>query len=245
MRRVLFRWRGLTVWSYPAMLYIGLLFGVAAAVTAARAAGIAPLRTYVATILLLIPALAGARLLWIASHWTYYRAHLRDVWNRRQGGFMMYGGVPFALLFSIPLLRALNLNFGRFWDVSAFTILVGMMFTRIGCLQNGCCSGRRTASWIGVRLPNHEGVYEKRIPNQMLEALCAASLLVVAMAIWERMPFPGALFLIVALGYSATRFAMEFLRERVPHAPLFTVSHGAAGLALIASIAILALRWPR
>ena len=227
------------------MLYIGLLCGVMAAVTAAGAAGISPLRTYTATILLLIPALAGARLLWIASHWTYYRSHLRDVWNRSQGGFMMYGGLPFALLSSIPLLRALHLNFGRFWDVSAFTILVGMMFTRFGCLCNGCCSGRRTSNWIGVSLPNHQGVWEKRIPNQILEALCAAILLVVALAIWGRMPFPGALFLIVVLGYSGTRFAMEFLREREPHASLFTVGHGAATVALIASLAILALRWQR
>jgi phosphatidylglycerol---prolipoprotein diacylglyceryl transferase len=245
MRRVLFHWRGLMVWSYPAMLYIGLLAGVAAGTMAARAAGIAPRRVYMATLLLLVPALAGARLLWIASHWPYYRTHRRELWERGQGGFMMYGGLPLALLFSVPLLAALHLNFGRFWDISAFTILVGMMFTRVGCLLNGCCSGRRTTSWIGVRLPNHEGVCEKRIPNQMLEGLCAASLLLLAISIWGRMPFPGALFLIVVLGYSTSRFAMEFLRDREPHASTFTVGHGAASIALVASIAILSLRWPR
>lgn len=210
MRRVLFRWRGLTVWSYPAMLYIGLLCGVLAAVIAARAAGIDPLRRYLATILLLIPALAGARLLWIASHWACYRTHLHDLWNRRQGSFMMYGGLPFALLCSLPLLRALHLNFGIFWDISTYTILVGMMFTRVGCLLNGCCSGRPTGSWIGFSIPNHEGIHEKRIPSQMLEALCATGLLTLVIVIGGRTPFPGALFLIVVLGYSASRFAMEF-----------------------------------
>ncbi|HTY84613.1 MAG TPA: prolipoprotein diacylglyceryl transferase family protein [Silvibacterium sp.] len=245
MRRVLFRWRGLTVWSYPALLYVGLLCGVLAAMIAARAAGISPLRTYVATILLLIPALAGARLLWIASHWTYCRTHPRDIWNRRQGGFMMYGGLPFALLVSIPLLRALRLNFGTFWDVSTYTILVGMMFTRVGCLLNGCCSGRHTSSWIGLNLPNHEGIREKRIPNQLLEGLCAAGLLTLVTAIWGRTPFPGAVFLVVVLGYSGTRFAMEFLRDREPHVARFTVGHGAASAALLASVIILALRWPR
>ncbi len=40
MRPILFQWRGLTVWSYPAMLYIGLVAGVVAGNVAAHAAGI-------------------------------------------------------------------------------------------------------------------------------------------------------------------------------------------------------------
>jgi len=245
MRRVLFRRHGLTIWSYPAMLYVGLLFGVVAGSLAARLNGLNPLRAYVATILLLIPALAGARLLWVFTHWSYYRRNPAKIWNRREGGFMMYGGLPAALLVSIPLLGALHLNFGAFWDATAFTILVGMIFARVGCFLNGCCAGRASQNWIAVRLPNHCGNWQKRIPNQLLEASCAAGVLAGGTVLRGRMPFSGALFLFVVLGYSAIRFAMEFLREREPNTPLFTVGHGASMLATLASVAVLTVLWPR
>lgn len=245
MRRVLFRWRGRTVWSYPAMLYVGLVFGVLAGQFAARSAGLDSFRVYVATMILIVPALIGARLLYVATEWNNYRHELRRIWDRREGGFMIFGAVPVMLLCSVPLLRALRLNFGGFSDVSTFTILVGMIFTRFGCLLNGCCSGRASKSWIGVYLPNHMGVWEKRIPNQMLEAVCAIGLLGLAIAIGRQLPFPGALFLVIVLSYSAVRFGLEFLRERDTNATRLTVGHSASAIAFLAAITILAASWPR
>src|SRR5215469_5534818 len=107
MRPILFQCRKLTIWSYPAMLYSGLVAGVAAGNLAAREAGIDTLRAYIATLILIIPALAGARLLFIVVHWELYRHNLPRMWNRREGGYVMYGGLPVVLLLSIPLLRAL------------------------------------------------------------------------------------------------------------------------------------------
>lgn len=48
------------------MLYSGLVAGVAAGNLAAREAGINTLHAYIATLILIIPALAGARLLFVA-----------------------------------------------------------------------------------------------------------------------------------------------------------------------------------
>ncbi len=53
MRRILFRWRGVTVWSYPAMLYVGLVAGVVAGNVAAHVVGIDAFRAYVATLVLI------------------------------------------------------------------------------------------------------------------------------------------------------------------------------------------------
>ena len=46
MRPVLFKWRRLTVWSYPAMVYLGLVAGVVAGNVAANAAGLDAFRVY-------------------------------------------------------------------------------------------------------------------------------------------------------------------------------------------------------
>jgi prolipoprotein diacylglyceryltransferase len=243
MRRVLFRWRGLTVWSYPAMLYVGLVLGVIAGNYAAHTAGLDPLRVYIATIVLIVPALIGARLLFVASEWKYYRRNPRLIWNRSQGGFMMFGAVPLMLLCSVPLLRALHVGFGAFWDVSTFTILVGMIFTRVGCLLNGCCGGGATRRWFGIRLPNTRGIWQRRVPTQALEAACGAVLLIVAIVMWRRTPFPGALFLLIMLSYASARLLLELVREHGNGGRQFRVTYALTVILVLASISALAVKW--
>jgi len=244
MRRVLFRWRGVTVWSYPALLYVGLTFGVVASNLAAHAAGLEPLRVYIATMVLIVPALIGARLLFVLSEWRYYRRNPRRIWNRAEGGFMMYGAVPVMLLCSVPLLRALHIGFGAFWDVSTFTILVGMIFTRVGCLLNGCCGGRVTRGWFGVSLPNTRGVWQRRVPTQLLEAACAVILLAVAAFMRGRTPFPGALFLLIMLSYASVRLVLELAREHTNRGRQFRLAYALSVIFVLGSISALALNWP-
>lgn len=243
MRPVMFRWRGLTIWSYPAMLYVGLVAGVGAGNLAAHAARIDAFRVFVATFLLLVPALAGARLLYVASNWSAFRGRTDRIWDRREGGAAQYGGLLVVLPLSIPLLIALRLPIAAFWDVATFTILVGMICTRVGCLLNGCCAGRPVKRW-GVCLPNHRGVWERRVPTQCLEAAWAAVLLGGAAAAWTRLPFPGALFLLAAGGYAVGRLALESAREHGPGAAKFTVPHAMSLLIAVVSFAVLAIRWP-
>ena len=227
------------------MLYFGLVLGVIAGNVAAHAAGLDPLRIWIATLLLIVPALLGARLLFVASEWRHYRRNPHRIWNRAEGGFMMYGAVPAMLMCSLPLLRVLRLGFGAFWDVSTFTILVGMIFTRVGCLLNGCCSGRPTQGWFGIRLCDTHGVWQKRVPTQALEAACAAGLLIVAMVVWRRMPFPGALFLLIILSYSSIRLLLELAREHGNRRRQFRIAYAFSVVFVVASISALALNWRR
>jgi len=244
MRPVLFRLRGVAIHAYPAMLYLGLVCGIVAGNAAAHAAHVDAFRVYVATLLLVPVALVGARLLFVACEWTLYRDDLRRIWNRREGGAALYGGLILALPLSLPILSALGVGFGAFWDIASFTMLVGMIFTRVGCLLNGCCSGRPSSRWWGVFLPNHAGVWARRIPTQCLEATLAAALLAAAAANWHRMPFPGALFAFVAAGYAGGRLLLEGTREQRAGERRFTVQHAISLAMVVASLTVLTVRWP-
>jgi len=226
------------------MLYIGLVLGVFAGNIAARASRMDTARVYVATVILMVPALAGARLLYVAAEWNFYRRHLRRVWDRSDGGYIMYGGLPAALLISIPLLRILHVSIAGFWDIAIFTILVGMFFTRIGCLLHGCCAGRVWNGWFSFRLPDRNGIWENRVPTQLLEAAWAAVLVVVGVSLRSLVPFPGALFLVLSLGYGTGRFLMEFVRDRQSKSG-FSVAHWISVLILLLSSSALAWYWPR
>lgn len=227
------------------MLYVGLVLGVLAGNIAAHSAGLDALRVYVATLLLIVPALAGARLQYVAAEWSLYRENLRRIWDRNDGGYILYGGLPFSLLLSVPLLRLFHLSLPVFWDVAIFTILVGMLFGRIGCLLNGCCAGRPSKTWIGLYLPNRKGVWEKRVPTQVLEAALAAVLLVCAVAVRRSVPFHGALFLLAALGYASGRLLLEFARERQQKASRFSIAHVISLVLALLSISTLTIYWRR
>lgn len=244
MRPVLFQFRRFKVWSYPALIYLGMVAGIFAGGWGAHIAGLDPLRVYFATVILMIPALLGGRWFYIASHWEFYRADPRRTFTRQQGGAALYGGMALVLPCSLPVLAALGLPLGTFWDVSVFTMLVVMIFGRVGCLLNGCCAGRPTHLWMGIRLPNHRGVWARRLPTQCLEAAWGAMLLLGALLVWRRMPFPGALFLTIAGGYASGRLALESTREEAM-ARRFTVHHTISVLILIIALSLLTARWPK
>ena len=213
MRPVLFTWGRIRVYSYPAMLYLGLVFGITAGNYMANLTGQDTARAYAATILLLIPALAGARLVFVALHWNVYQAHTERIWRRSDGGMSMYGGLPLSLPLSVPLLSALGLGFGAFWDVAGVTMLVGLILTRIGCFLNGCCAGRPSIGRFALCLPNHDGTNVRRIPTQLFESAWGAVVLLTGLSVREHLPIQGELFVFILGMYAAGRSLLEFCRE--------------------------------
>ncbi len=213
MRRILFSWRGYHIYSYPAMLYIGLLAGVFVGAWVAQNAGMSADRFAIAVAILMIPALAGSRLYFVLTRWELYRDDPARIWRRTEGGMSMYGGFILVPPLSIPLLRLLGLPFGSFWDAAALTVLLAMAFTRIGCFLNGCCGGRPSDAWFALSLPDHHGRWQRRVPTQLMEMAFAILLFGAALALRDVAPFPGAIFCLVLAGYAAGRWMLESLRE--------------------------------
>jgi phosphatidylglycerol---prolipoprotein diacylglyceryl transferase len=213
MRKILFSWRGWNLHSYPTMLYVGMVCGIFVAAWVAGRSGLDPNRFVLATVILSPLTLIGARLFFVASHWDVYRNDHARIWRRSEGGMAMYGGLLAVVPLSIPLLRVMDLSFAKFWDASTFTILVGMIFTRFGCLLNGCCSGRPSTSWLALNLPDYRGVRRRRMPTQLLEAAWAAVLLSTAFLLRGRGPFDGAIFCSALLAYGIGRYFLQKLRD--------------------------------
>jgi prolipoprotein diacylglyceryltransferase len=197
------------------MLYAGTCAGIAAGTMWAAVRGLDPYRVQAAMLLLVIPALAGARLLFVFTNWSHYRRHRQRIWSRSEGGASLYGGLILSFVASIPLLATLRLPVAAFWDAVAVTMAMAMVFTKIGCLMNGCCEGRPSDGAIAMNLPNVSGVWRRRIPTQLLEGAVAAVVLCGA-ALWGIRGAPDGSFALFAYGtYGAGRFFLEPTRASI------------------------------
>jgi phosphatidylglycerol:prolipoprotein diacylglycerol transferase len=243
MRRILFSWRGQNIYSYPTMLYAGLLVGVFVGAHVVQASGMSADRFSIAVILLLIPALAGSRLYFILTRWDIYRHDPARIWRRTEGGMAMYGGFILVVPLSIPLLRSLGLPFGSFWDAAVLTILLGMAFTRIGCFLNGCCSGRPSDAWFAILLPGHHGILQRRIPTQLMEMAFAMMLFSAALTLRNYAPFPGAIFCSVVAAYGLGRSYLESLRDDETGGRDKTIIQATSIVLVLAALAGLAFVW--
>ena len=142
-----------------------------------------------------------------------FRREPRRIWRRGEGGATLVGGLLLAVALSPAVLAALGLPFGAFWDAATFTLLVGMIFTRVGCLLNGCCAGRPSEGRLALRLPGQSGRWERRHPVQLLELTTAVALLGGCLAIASAELPPGAIFLFAVAGYGCARSIIDPLRE--------------------------------
>jgi phosphatidylglycerol---prolipoprotein diacylglyceryl transferase len=245
VRRILYEWRGIKLYSYPVLLYFGTLVGICAAAYGGGSRGLDPGRVYLAMLLLFPVGLVGARLLFVISHWRLYRREPHRLWRQSEGGSSLYGGLILFFLLSLPLLKILRISIGGFWDAGSIALLTGMIFTKAGCLLNGCCGGKPTSGPVALYLPNHQGVWRRRVPSQLLEAGWAALILLGLVGLWNRFPFEGAVFLYTVAAYSLGRWWLESTREDVD--TLGTLSlHRTISLALAAvCLAGFWFLWPR
>jgi phosphatidylglycerol:prolipoprotein diacylglycerol transferase len=243
MRRVLLDLPGVRIYSFPAMLYLGLLFGMIAGMYTTKRAELDPTRMLIAMLVLTVSGLFGARLTHVIFHWRLYRRAPARIWRRSEGGAALQGGLLLMAPVSVPLLDLLQLPFARSWDVMAFVVLIAVVFGRVGCLLNGCCGGRPTYGWFGLCLPDTRGVWRRRIPTQLMDAGAAALLLLVAVGLWNWQLFPGAVVLASLGAYALIRAALQARREVQAHVGPINMQQTFAGLVGLLALGAFLLGW--
>jgi phosphatidylglycerol:prolipoprotein diacylglycerol transferase len=216
MRQVLFQWHGVRVHSYPAMLLLGMIAAIVLGNYMANVAGMDSTRVFVAMVLLIVVGLIGSRLLFLITHWSHYRRYPGRIWRRSDGGAAMQGGLVLALVLSVPLLAAMRVPLGAFWDAATIGMLAWLVFARVGCTLHGCCGGRPSTAALALYLPDHRGLWCRRLPTQLFEGGWALLILAAAVAMRNHRPFSGALFLSAVAAYGVGRFAIEAMREARP-----------------------------
>jgi phosphatidylglycerol:prolipoprotein diacylglycerol transferase len=153
-----------------------------------------------------------------------------EIFKIWQGGLVFYGGFIGALIATIIYLRWENMPFSRISDVLAPGLALSISIGRIGCFLNGCCYGKVTSTWIGVRYPSTgypppyfqqlrdavipEGASHSLpvIPTQIISTINLLTIFGIIMILRDKKPFEGFLFYLFLSLYGLQRFIIDFFR---------------------------------
>lgn len=134
--------QALPIYSYGVMLGLSLIVGWYITLTLADRDGL-PRETmancYIVTAL---AAVAGARLLYVATNPEEFK-ELSDVFAMRRGGLVAYGGFLGGFVGSWLYLRSQKIRLMPWADAAVPSLAAGLFITRIGCYLFGCDFGKR------------------------------------------------------------------------------------------------------
>lgn len=179
----------------------------------------------------IICGIVGARVYYIAFSWEMYKDNLWSVFNLREGGLAIYGGVIGAAAAVLIGTRIKKLKIGPVFDTMALVLLNGQMLGRWGNFFNREVFGDYTDSLLAMRLPldavrsrdvselmmEHltviDGVsYIQVEPTFLYESLWCAALLILLVLFKRHRKYDGEVFLLYISGYGLGRFWIEGIR---------------------------------
>jgi phosphatidylglycerol:prolipoprotein diacylglycerol transferase len=210
-----FKIAGHWVSAYKVCLCIGIYVGTLVSAAVAQGSGISPLGVGLGCVSCAIVGMVGARLFYLitfAGHYANER-FWAEAWNPRRGGWSVFGGlviVPYSLL----LADWLAIPVAVYWDHMIWGIVTGAVFIRFGCVCNGCCGGKPTTRWYGMRQHDLYGLRRRRIPVQWLEIGWWLVALAGLVGLWPHSFAPGSYALGALSWYGLGRMWLEPLREQ-------------------------------
>jgi len=147
--------RTIPYYSYGAMLAVAFLLGTMLAAWNSRREGVASERVVTLSILILLSALLGSRIL----HVLMADNPGGGILSTQSGGFAFYGGLLGGIAVSILYCRYHKIPFLLMADTMLPSLALGQGLGRLGCLLAGCCWGRAAESPLPGWLPGVSGIH--------------------------------------------------------------------------------------
>ena len=222
---------GIEIAYYGIIIGTAILLGFWIAAREAKRTGQNPENYLDMGIIGVIAGIVGARLYYVIFSWDMYKDNLLDIFNLREGGLAIYGGVIAAVISVLVLAKVKHLSAPQIFDTIAMALLNGQMLGRWGNFFNREAFGGYTDSLFAMRLPldavrssdvteqmrRHieriDGVsYIQVHPTFLYESLWCMVLLIILFAYRKHKKYEGELFLMYLFGYGLGRFWIEGLR---------------------------------
>lgn len=244
---------------YGIVICFGMLGGTLLAAAIAKRSGQNPDDYYDIALYAILFAIVGARLYFVIFNWDYYSQDLMRIFNVREGGLAIYGGVIAAVITVFVFCKKKNKDFGLVADTAGPGLVLGQCVGRWGNFFNREAFGDYCDNIFAMQLPvsavrrneitaklwEHaeviDGVtYIQVHPTFLYESMWNFVLLILLLVYWKHRKFNGEVFLLYLLGYGLGRFWIESLRTDQLILPVLNVP---VSMVVAACMVIGALLW--
>ena len=164
---------------------------------------------------ILVSAIVGARLLYVAINLDDYTHNLLDIFKIWNGGLVFFGGFITATLAAVVFCRIKGLEVWKTADVLAPGLALGHALGRFGCLFAGCCFGKVCDLPIAVTFSHPQSLAPLNVPLHPTQLYMVGTnfiIFLILLAIQRRKRFNGMVFLSYVMLYSVFRSAVEYFR---------------------------------
>lgn len=222
---------GFSIAYYGIVIVTGMMIAIWIAKREAKRTGQNPEQYLDLAMIGIAAGILGARIYYVIFAWDYYKDDLLSIFNIRQGGLAIYGGIIGACIAVVIYSRKKKQNFSLLMDTASMSIVFGQIMGRWGNFFNREAFGDYTNNLFAMQLPvsavraneitqkmwDHvvtvNGVeYIQVHPTFLYESLWNVGVLLFLFWFRKRKKFNGEVFLMYLIGYGLGRIWIEGLR---------------------------------
>ena len=217
---------------YGIVIGLGIVAGLLVAMYVAKRTKQEPENYIDLAMFAVVFGIIGARIYYVVFSWDMYKDHILSIFNIREGGLAIYGGVIAAVITVFVFARVKKLSAPLLLDTAVFGLVTGQMIGRWGNFFNREAFGEYTDNLFAMRLPldavrstsdvtekmwahleTIDGVdYIQVHPTYLYESIWCLLVLVLLFIYLRHKVFDGEVFRVYLAGYGIGRFWIEGLR---------------------------------
>ena len=257
---------GFSIAYYGIVIVTGMMIAIWIAQREAKRTGQNPEQYLDLAMIGIAAGILGARIYYVIFAWDYYKDDLLSIFNIRQGGLAIYGGIIGACIAVVIYSRKKKQNFSLLMDTASMSIVFGQIMGRWGNFFNREAFGDYTNNLFAMQLPLNtvrssdvtqemmehlqtiDGVqYIQVHPTFLYESFWNVGVLLLLLLFTKHKKFHGEIFLLYLAGYGIGRFWIEGLRTDQLLLPgiKLPVSQVLSAVVAIVSIAVILIQRKR
>lgn len=229
-------WKSLEIFGFEITFYgilicVGMLVGIWFVILETKRRNQDQNLVLSTVICALLGGFVGARLYYVAFSWSLYRDNWWAIFNVRDGGFAIYGGILGGAFAAWIFSKVKKIAFLEMADTACMGLLIGQIIGRWGDFFNRDSFGYYTDGLSAMALPlssvDYRHVTAQMVEHQqtvgeitfiqahpafLYEIIWNLVLLILILGLRRRKRFQGEVFFIYLTGYGLGRFWIEGIR---------------------------------
>lgn len=164
---------GMEIAFYGCIIAIGMMAGIFIACAEAKRTGQDYNQYIDFAIYAIFFSVVGARLYYVIFSWDYYSQNPAEIFNIREGGLAIYGGVITAIITCFVYTRIKKMSFKKVADTAIFGLITGQIIGRWGNFFNREAFGQVTGNGnpLAMRIYFDDYYSISQVPNAVKTAM--------------------------------------------------------------------------